>query len=312
MCTQSAVQFLTVPSDPANTEQLQLAYKWYTPTDSAATKRRPVILVRGWQGVKEDWAFVAEGVAQQRPVLVYDNRSIGESTIPKQQYTINEFVNDMYLMVTNVIQKQYPQHSKIHVFGQSMGGAIVQNFLLKYSQLVQSAVIGCSLVNGTTAPKSQKFLDFISKPPPKTPDELKQYQYKFMEFLLTPEFVADETNKPFVENMAKNRVAYKRDSHGSQQQSIALGGHDTESRLHEIDTTKLPVLIQHGTEDSLLLFSNGEALHKGIKGSVMSTWEGAGHMYWAHGWKDGLDNKLPREMRDWYAKYDNDQNTSAL
>lgn len=234
---------------------------------------------------------------------------MGESSVPKNQYTMSEFVNDTYLLITNVILKQYNRYDKIHVYGTSMGGAIVQNLIIQYPQYIQSVVIGCSLVHGTNAPKSNEFIEFIKQKPPTTPDELRLYGLQIMKFGYTPELMDNPFNKPYFDRIIEYRNKYKRDPVGARQQSMALNTHNTESLLPNI---RLPVLIQHGTDDSLLLYSNGELLHKLIPNSVMSTYSKAGHIYWANDWMLGDDSRLPTELRDWYNKYENTQMQSSL
>ena len=74
MSSCQPTQFITVPADISSTNRstdtIQIAYNVLTPTDQQAAQKRPALLVRGWQGVKEDWAYVATGLARDRPVVI--------------------------------------------------------------------------------------------------------------------------------------------------------------------------------------------------------------------------------------------------
>jgi pimeloyl-ACP methyl ester carboxylesterase len=60
-------------------------------------------------------------------------------------------------------------------------------------------------------------------------------------------------------------------------QMQAIGGHDTQARLHEIDR---PTLVIHGTEDRMLPVANGELIASRIPGARLELLEGVGHMFW--------------------------------
>lgn len=56
----------------------------------------------------------------------------------------------------------------------------------------------------------------------------------------------------------------------------AIMGHDTSSRLPELD---VPTLVVHGTADRLMDSENGELLARLIPGARLELLEGAGHMF---------------------------------
>lgn len=54
MTTISSTQFLTVPESANNSSKsLRIAYQTIQPNDPNLASRRPVVFIRGWQGVKE-------------------------------------------------------------------------------------------------------------------------------------------------------------------------------------------------------------------------------------------------------------------
>lgn len=76
--TKSSAQFYrsgeSFSGKDGSSQPMQICYQTYTPKDAVAIKRIPIVLVCGWTSVKEDWQEFADGLAVQRPVLVFDNR----------------------------------------------------------------------------------------------------------------------------------------------------------------------------------------------------------------------------------------------
>lgn len=79
-----------------------------------------------------------ERLALDRPVLVMDNRGVGESSIGERPFTLVDFAEDVLFLLDHLGWRW------AHVFGVSMGGMIVQQLLLLAPERVGKAVIGCS------------------------------------------------------------------------------------------------------------------------------------------------------------------------
>jgi len=61
----------------------------------------------------------------------------------------------------------------------------------------------------------------------------------------------------------------------------AIAGHDVAPHLAEIT---VPTAVLHGTADRLLPYPNGVAIHEGIPGATLDTFDDSGHLFF---WEDG-------------------------
>ena len=61
-----------------------------------------------------------------------------------------------------------------------------------------------------------------------------------------------------------------------EQQGLAIVGHDTSARLHQI---RLPTLVMHGSLDQLLPVANGRIVAELIRDSHLEIFDGVGHLF---------------------------------
>ena len=54
----------------------------------------PVILIHGYMQVKEAWSQQVDGLSGHFRVITFDNRGVGESTIPSEDFTIDDMAAD--------------------------------------------------------------------------------------------------------------------------------------------------------------------------------------------------------------------------
>ena len=80
-----------------------------------------------------DWSPLAEALALARPVLIFDNRGMGGSTVPKeleeQSYGIQRMADDVKLLI------QHLGYEEIDLLGFSMGGMIALTMLVESKTL---------------------------------------------------------------------------------------------------------------------------------------------------------------------------------
>ena len=95
----------------------------------------PVVLVHGFGAKKETWLGQFGPLSEKFKVIRFDNRGAGKSDRPNEPFTMDMFVEDIKgLMDALAIDKA-------HIIGWSLGGMIVQHFLLKYPERVDKAVL---------------------------------------------------------------------------------------------------------------------------------------------------------------------------
>ena len=105
-------------------------------------KGLPLVLIPGYGASHKEWYFQIKSFKSKMRVVVLDNRGSGRSSRPNFSYTMDMVVDDLKHLLEHLEIKE-----KIHLCGISMGGMIVQAFVLKYPELVKTLIL-CS-----TAPK---------------------------------------------------------------------------------------------------------------------------------------------------------------
>jgi pimeloyl-ACP methyl ester carboxylesterase len=141
----------------------------------------PVILIHGFGAKKESWIAQFKPLSEKFKTIRMDNRGSGKSDRPKGDYTMEVFADDIKGLL------DYLQIKKTHIIGWSVGGMIVQNFVLKYPECVNKVV----LINTNYG----------------TPDEQGPEVYKKMRLDALEKIKADPV-KAFWEG---TRVSYHRD-----------------------------------------------------------------------------------------------------
>lgn len=227
----------------------------------------PLVMIVGLSGVKEDWLPLSENLAKHRPVIVIDNRGIGESDIPPGPYTTQIQANDV-LAVVNALGLTH-----IDLLGHSMGGMIAQAFALLYPRQVRKLILASTSHGGPhQAPIKPESLQAFQANPAASAYEKAA---KVMEMNFTPEWI--HQHPAHFETMVKNSLNYKRSGRGMMSQMAAASTFNAEE---EIKTLNMPVLIIYGTDDQLLDHQNGELLRDKIPGARLVSIKNAGHMTW--------------------------------
>ena len=179
MATASDTLFCTVPD--AAGEKITLAYQLFAPT-SRNLAVPMLILVQGWMGVRQDWGAFAADLCSRLgcPVLVFDNRGMGQSTVPQQPMTLTQCARDVYHLAAHV-QPHGPGCPLPRPFllcGISMGGMIALHVADQFPSSVVAIVLGCTSGGKShfaPHPTAPDLISLVSSEPPtaKTPDAVK-------------------------------------------------------------------------------------------------------------------------------------------
>ena len=105
----------------------------------------PLILIGGFSSDHSSWEPVKKYLETQYRVITFDNRGAGQSTVPTDEYTIDDMARDTVALC------QYLGIERAHFVGHSMGGMILQAIMHDYSSVVSAAVISQSGVALNTA-----------------------------------------------------------------------------------------------------------------------------------------------------------------
>lgn len=243
--------------------EVRLAYQVYSGKPAVP----PLVMIMGLAGVKEDWRQLAPGLAVNRPVLVMDNRGIGESDVPPGPYSISMFVEDVLAVMDEL------GWMRADVFGISMGGMIAQQLVLAQPERVRRLILGCTMHGGPhQVPPRPEVLQALL--PQRNVDPQLALR-KAMAVNYTPQWV--ESHPEFFDALLQENTRYKRSSRGIMAQMQAIMKFDVENLLSQISC---PTLVIHGDEDQLLPLPNGQAIAAKIPGSIFHLLRHCGHVFW--------------------------------
>lgn len=95
----------------------------------------PVLLIHGLGSCKEDWQPQISELAKHYQVIALDLRGHGNTSKPRDGYSIRQFTDDVLAFIDAL------DYSQIHLIGFSLGGMIAQQFAVDYSQRLSSVVV---------------------------------------------------------------------------------------------------------------------------------------------------------------------------
>jgi len=97
----------------------------------------PIILLHGFTGSHQDWAFQLPVLSKKYRVVAMDHRGHGKSEAPSSpdDYSVSIFTHDIYGLL------QHLGISKTCVMGHSMGGFMAFEFALEHPEMVTALVL---------------------------------------------------------------------------------------------------------------------------------------------------------------------------
>ncbi|MHA1726214.1 MAG: alpha/beta fold hydrolase [Promethearchaeota archaeon] len=240
---------------------------------SGESNTEPILLIHGFGSKKESWIAQVGALSNKFKVIRMDNRGAGKSARLNQSQTLKLLASDIAGLMDHLGIK------KTNICGWSLGGMIVQHFLLHFQERVKKAALLFTNYKGTGI------------------DYFKKTQHESLELLLKdPERAFWEDARigfyrEFRKEMEKNP---KKKFHGLwsvddlieinsvdppthediDNQAAAIQEHDTLDKLHQI---KVPILLIAGSHDRLCPESSMREMHERLPNSTFKIIQKAGH-----------------------------------
>ena len=251
------------PSADAQSGPVRLTYRVF----NADGDGRPLLMIMGLSGVKEDWQDLPEALAADRPVAIFDNRGMGESDVPDGPYTMDQLAGDAEAILDAL---GWPG---AHVMGISMGGLIAQTLALRAPERIDRLVLGCTSDSGRFAPAPDRAVMNAMMPVAgTTPQEATA---RALAVNYTPEWIAEDPER--FQALVDRAIRYRRRAKGMLAQAQAIGRFGVAEALAGVIH---PVLVIHGTADQLIPFPNGERLSSRLPGARFAALPDCGHLFW--------------------------------
>jgi pimeloyl-ACP methyl ester carboxylesterase len=225
----------------------------------------PVLMIHGLGYARWGWEPVAGPLSARFRLLLFDNRGIGESDVPRGPYTAAELAEDAVSVLDAAgVESAY-------VVGTSLGGMVAQELALTRPERVRRLVLACTTPGGAGAyPLPERAQQLIAGAPSLPQDEALR---RFVENALAPDPPAE-----LVERIVAHRLAAPPDPAGWAAQAAAGASFDALDRVAGIAA---PTLVLHGTDDGVVDPRNSELLAGRIPGARLELLPGTGHLcFW--------------------------------
>ena len=237
----------------------------------------PIILVHGFGAKKELWIAQVGALSEKYKVIIFDNRDSGKSSRSNKPYTMETLADDIKCLMEEL------KIDKAHIMGWSMGGAIVQNFVLKYPERVNKVILINTFLDlpadegGIEALKKSRFdeIEMIKKDPEKAywqNARIFYYREFRKEMQLNPKkkfygvwSVEEEIKETTIDIPTPSEI---------ENQVNAIRSHKTIERLSQI---KNKTLLLAASNDRVCPKSNMVEMNKRIPNSILKIIEKAGH-----------------------------------
>ena len=222
----------------------------------------PVLLVMGLSFTLEMWFRILPHLARQYRTIIFDNRGIGRSDVPRGPYAMRTLASDAVAVLDAA------GIAAAHVVGASMGGMIAQEMALSFPDRVLSLALGCTSYSGLFS----KWPNFR-----RGPNGIAWLRAERLERERSVRdlLYARSTPDLLVEEDIQIRCNCSWSFKGVLSQLTGILLWNSYSRLPQIQA---PTLVMHGEEDHLLPPQNGQVVAARIPGAEFVLLPDAGHM----------------------------------
>ncbi|MBD2495965.1 alpha/beta fold hydrolase [Nostoc sp. FACHB-280] len=223
----------------------------------------PVLLIAGFMCDRTYWSLLQPHLVSQYQVIRFDNRGIGQSSIPNSPYSTQKMAEDAAALLDILGIKQ------AHIIGHSMGGQIAQELAFLYPEKVKSLVLMSSLAKGNERFNSviETWGNLAGK------IDLMLYEKLILPWIFTDDFYAIPEMIDQLIEWAIN-YPFAPTTQGIYHQSRAIINHDTTDRIKNIHC---PTLVIVGKQDILTPVAFSEQLAQNIPQAELQVIENGGH-----------------------------------
>jgi L-proline amide hydrolase len=225
---------------------------WYRFVGDLNSSKTPLLALHGGPGSTHNYFGPLEALADERPVVVYDQIGCGKSDRPTDiEWDVGVFRDEVATL------RDQLGLDRIHLLGTSWGGMLAQEHMLSGAHGIVSLILSSTLAN--LALWNDEQLKLKAQLPANVIAVLDKHEAagtyddpeyeEAMQVYMDRHFYRGPQPRPELEAMAKGRAPdVYRAMQGPNEWTTtgALKGWDTRARLHEID---VPTLVVRGRYD---------------------------------------------------------------
>ena len=221
----------------------------------------PVLLIMGLSFTHQMWFRVLPTLVNRFRVILYDNRGVGLSGVPRGPYRMRQMARDAVAVLDAA------GLSSAHVIGASMGGMIAQELALRFPARVRSLLLACTSYGGLLA-RWPRFA---------RPKGIKwgRAERRAREMALAPLLYSASTPRDRIEEDLDVQCSCGWSCKGFINQFAGILMWSSYLRLPSI---QVPTLVVHGESDRLVPPENGRVVAARIPGARFQLIRDAGHI----------------------------------
>ena len=225
-----------------------------------------LVLIMGLGGHASEWGedFIGE-LGRSARVVRMDNRGIGPSETTREAWSMLDMANDARAVLDALGVE------RAHVLGTSMGGMIAQTLALEHPRRVARLILMSTSCGGSEAIGPADVALALFAPAPQL--TLEQQRRRAIGVITGPGFA--ETHVDLVEHLVQLRLRVPTRGRVFNTQLKAIMESDRSQRIAQL---RLPTLVIHGTDDSLVPVGNGKLLASRIPAARLVLLPGCGHL----------------------------------
>lgn len=143
---------------------------WYK-VFGANKPKTPLIVIHGGPGATHDYLLVLAALADERPVVFYDQLGCGNSPAPNDTslYNVTRYASELNELIAHLGYQQ------VHLLGQSWGGYLATQFALNHnSTSIRSLVLSAPLLSTRLWQSDQD--QWVAQLPQATQDTIAKYE----------------------------------------------------------------------------------------------------------------------------------------
>ena len=224
---------------------------------------KPLLLLAGLAADSSFWVAAVNALAEQRQVILIDNRGCGKTTPLDAASSIRAMADDSMALATHL---QLPQ---VDVVGHSMGGMIAQACALHYPERVDRLVLAATAPVNTTR-NNDLFATWTTMF--ETTDRATWFRNLFY-WVFSAQFFNDPAKVGALVQLAAG-YPYQQSTQALRAQVAAIAAFDTTGALAAI---RAPALVLAGTDDQLFAVAGSAAFAQALPRATFAAIEGAAH-----------------------------------
>ena len=223
---------------------------------------KPLLLIMGFLSDSRMWMLQTPAFAPHYKVITFDNRGVGQSSVPPGPYTMEQMAGDALAVL------DHAGIERAHVLGVSMGGAIAQHVALKAPERIRSLTLAATWC------RPNLWLERLGEIGQQIAGiGHKEFGRSVLLWLFTPNLVIN--NPEMIAAIEQMMLEIEPPMESFLNQFSAVENHDTEAQLHQITA---PTLVMAARRDVMVPPELAEHIHKAIPGSRFEMLDG-GHAF---------------------------------